>query len=63
MEKDVLEILSNSHIKLIKDKVKESRPSLYHIKIGKGPWTSIAQQIKDEMTNTEKMKEDNEKLL
>lgn len=62
IEKDILEVQGNSHIWVIKERIKENRPSLYQIKVGRGPWTEICRVINENLSNTQKLQEDNEKL-
>jgi hypothetical protein len=62
IERDILETLSNNHLKVVKDRIKERRPSLYQIYTGRGPWTEIAREIRATLMSTQQLQEDNEKL-
>lgn len=53
--KDILDIQGNSHLWVIKERIKDNWPSLYQIKIGRGPWTTITSTVWEILSNTQKL--------
>jgi len=62
IEQDLTSIMSDDSMQTLKDKVKAENSSPFLKKLSKGPWFSLANKIRDAMSQADSMREENEKL-
>jgi len=62
VDRDLLSIMSEKPIQELKDKVREENPSPYLKKMSKGPWITLADNVKNALSQSDALKDENEKM-
>jgi hypothetical protein len=62
VERDMLSAMSEKSMQELREKVKEENPSSFLKKMSKGPWIKLAGNVKEALSKSDSMKEENEKM-
>lgn len=62
VDREILNIMSEKNMQELREKVKQENPSPFLKKINRGPWVTLAEQVKESMAKSDALRDENEKM-